>query len=252
MFSILYTMILPFVTFFFGLKLGNIKYGKIELDYIVPTTSVTAFNHLESSSYTGALKGGPAIVAYIGDVATTSKSCETILDDLDERYNERRKPRQAKKKGWTGLRLFDLFEPEATCFSEERFGSESEARFDAYGDGPKFVCGVDYLAAKAKADDSGCLVYSVGSNNDIRFEKAVRNHMEGCEVHTFDPTLEEDDFVGGEYATFHSWGLGTDGGKEGQTMGGRKNAGIRKSFQTVIRDLGHENRTIDVLKVRPF
>ena len=44
----------------------------------------------------------------------------------------------------------------------------------------------------------------------------------------------------------------TDGGKEGQVMGGRNNTGIRKSFETIIKDLGHENRTIDVLKVRPL
>jgi hypothetical protein len=187
---------------------------------------------------------------------TTSNLCAQMLDKLDIAFDNRRKPRQSGDRGWTGLRLFDLFEPEATCISEERFGSDSEERFDAFGDGPKFLCGVDYLAAKAMAgsaeDSTACLIYSVGSNNDIRFEKAVRTHMYGCEVHTFDPTLGEDAFIGGEYATFHSWGLGTDGGKEGSAMGGRNNTGIRKSFKTVIKDLGHENRTIDVLKVRQF
>jgi len=185
-------------------------------------------------------------------ISSTRKSCAEILDNLDGTYNQRRKSRQSKEKGWTGQRLFDLFEPEATCFSEERFGSDSAKRFDAFGDGPKFVCGVDYLAAKAKAgsiDDPNCLIYSVGSNNDIRFERAVHTHIKGCEVHTFDPTIEEDAFIGGDYATFHTWGLGTDGGKEGRSMR-FKGAGIRKSFETLIYDLGHENRTIDILKVR--
>ncbi|KAL3798643.1 hypothetical protein ACHAW5_008398 [Stephanodiscus triporus] len=174
-------------------------------------------------------------------------SCAKVLDELDDRFNERRAPRHKKHRGWEGIKLFDLFEPEATCLSEERFGSESEERFVAFGDGPKFVCGVDIIAAKAKAE--GCLIYSVGSNNDIRFEKAVHTHMEGCEIHTFDPTLEPDDFIGGEYATFHPWGLGTDGGKEGIPMQGRANEGIRKSFKTVMKDLGHEHRTIDILKI---
>jgi len=74
--------------------------------------------------------------------------------------------------------------------------------------------------------------------------------MEGCEVHTFDPTIEEDAFIGKEFATFHMWGLGTDNGKEGNTMHGRKDKGTRKSFETLIKELGHENRIIDVLKVR--
>jgi len=219
---------------------------------------VKSADHLNSPSVIDGIppKTGPASVAHTeGDVtnAIASKSCEQILNGLDDRYNQRRKPRQSsKEKGWTGIRLFDLFEPEATCFDEERFGSDSEERFDAFGDGPKFICGVDYLAAKAKAgsvDKPGCLIYSVGSNNDIRFEKAIRAHMEGCEVHTFDPTIEEDAFIGKEFATFHMWGLGTDNGKEGNTMHGRKDKGTRKSFETLIKELGHENRIIDVIKI---
>ena len=72
---------------------------------------------------------------------------------------------------------------------------------EAFGDGPKFVCGVDVLAERAARE--GCLVYSVGSNNDIRFEKAVYDYMKGCEVHTFDPSMGDTPFVGSEYATFH-------------------------------------------------
>jgi len=183
------------------------------------------------------------------DVAKKTSPCEKILDTLDKVYNQRRKPRHSKSNvGWNGNLIFDLFEPEATCISEERFGSDSEERYDAFGDGPKFVCGVNHIAAKAKKKD--CLIYSVGSNNDVRFEKAVHTHMKGCEVHTFDPTIAEDAFIGGEYAQFHAWGLGTDNGTEGISMGGL-DTGVRKSFETIIRDLGHDNRTIDILKVRP-
>ncbi|KAL3810049.1 hypothetical protein ACHAXA_009462 [Cyclostephanos tholiformis] len=177
------------------------------------------------------------------------KSCEAILDDLDEEYDERRKNRHKRNKNLRkGKLLFDLYEPEATCFHEEHFGaSDSGERFDAYGDGPKFVCGVDLIAAKAKDGNAdGCLVYSVGSNNDVQFEKAVHTHM-GCEIHTFNPTLRRP-FVGGMYSTFHPWGLGTDGGNEGNAVSGVDTL-IRKSFETVINDLGHVNCTIDILKI---
>lgn len=100
--------------------------------------------------------------------------------------------------------------------------------------GPKFVCGVEVLAKMT----NNCLVYSVGSNNDIRFERAVNTYINGCEIHTFDPTMIDTPFVGGKYATFHPWGLGTDGGKE-EIM----------SFETVMKKLGHTNRTIDILKI---
>ena len=54
-----------------------------------------------------------------------------------------------------------------------------------------------------------CLLYSIGSNNEIGFEKSIKEFV-GCEIHTFDPTLRQA-FIGGEYATFHPWALGTDG-----------------------------------------
>ncbi len=203
-----------------------------------PTNAVIAPSMREEHGIASTVMGGDR------------EACERKLDELDSRYDDRRKPRQDRKRGeGTGVRLFDLYEPEAQCFDEERFGSRSKRRFDSFGDGPKFLCGVDYIASRAK-ETEGCLVYSVGSNNDIRFERAVRTHMIGCEVHTFDPTIMENDFVGAEYSTFHSWGIGTDGGKEGRAMGGRENIGTRKSFQTIMKDLGHENRTIDILKVR--
>ena len=37
---------------------------------------------------------------------------------------------------------------------------------------------------------------------------------------------------------------------EGNTMNGRKDKGTRKSSETLIKELGHENRIIDVMKVR--
>ena len=265
-----YTLVLPLVIFFLvGFKLG---------DVILMNRDHHHHHHVDDihrlSTPSSSIEGGDVttIATTTAESTTTTKSCNEILDKLDIIYNERRIPRQAKSNiDWSGVRLFDLYEPEATCFSEERFGSESNVRFDAYGDGPKFVCGVDYIASKAAAtttaaasvdsatpsskdgvsttNNKNCLIYSVGSNNDIRFEKAVQTHMSNCEVHTFDPTIEDGDFIGAEYATFHSWGLGTDGGSEGQTMHNRKNVGGRKSFESIIEELGHENRTIDILKV---
>ena len=264
-----YTLVLPLVIFFLvGFKLGDV----ILMNRDHHHHHVDDIHRLSAPS--SSIEGGDVttIATTTAESTTTTKSCNEILDKLDIIYNERRIPRQAKSNiDWTGVRLFDLYEPEATCFSEERFGSESNVRFDAYGDGPKFVCGVDYIASKAAAtttaaasvdsatpsskdgvsttNNKNCLIYSVGSNNDIRFEKAVQTHMSNCEVHTFDPTIEDGDFIGAEYATFHSWGLGTDGGSEGQTMHNRKNVGGRKSFESIIEELGHENRTIDILKV---
>ena len=187
---------------------------------------------------------------------TSGKSCDDVLDGLDQRFNEMRAARRnvtAKMnlgdippKQW-----WDVFEPEATCFTDERFGSKvRRGRFGAFGDGPKFVCGVDYVAEKAarvanEVAEERCLVYSIGSNNDISFERAVHDHMPGCEIHTFDPTLNTT-FVGSQYAIFHNWGLGKDG--ESMSMGGK--TWVAKGLETIMRELGHTDRTIDILKVR--
>lgn len=174
-----------------------------------------------------------------------SSSCnnEQALDQLDEVFDKKRSERVKVMDTDMGDKIsFDLYEPEATCLSEERFGSET--RYSAFGDGPKFICGVDYIAHQTAHDGKNCLVYSVGSNNDIAFEKAVHTFMKGCEIHTFDPTLNKP-FVGEEYAIFHPWGLGLDGVK----AAARGNSWEGKSFETVFKELAHENRTVDVLKI---
>ncbi|CAJ1938118.1 unnamed protein product [Cylindrotheca closterium] len=188
--------------------------------------------------------------------------CTERLDKLEERFNQRRKARIDALPGTNLTKLseinpsqkisvFDAFEPEASCFAEERFGSKSAIRFNSFGDGPKFICGVDNIANKEYARKQNfdaepslpCLVYSVGSKNEIEFEKAV-HHFLGCETHTFDPTLEEE-FKGHEYAVFHPWGIGLDG--EQHEVG--KHSFISRSLQTIIAQLGHTKRTIDILKI---
>lgn len=86
---------------------------------------------------------------------------------------------------------------------------------------------------------------SIGSNNNILFEKAVKNHI-GCEIHTFDPTLLRP-FVGDEYATFHPWGLG----EEGERVHIKKlNVTFyTRSVRSIVEELGHTGRKIDIFKI---
>jgi hypothetical protein len=139
---------------------------------------------------------------------------------------------------------YDLFEPEAVCITEERFGGRPE-RYYSFGDGPKFVCGIDYLRESyaGRRGEDNCLVYSIGSNNQIQFEVSSKEQI-GCEIHTFDPTLKVP-FVGGAYATFHPWGLGRDGAK----VEAFDSSFTTKSLQTMMRELGHTNRKIDIFKI---
>ena len=80
-------------------------------------------------------------------------------------------------------------------------------------DGRKFVC----LDAARGIKRDACLVYSAGSRAEIQFEKDVAQKL-GCDVHVFDPTLEEQnvafDVVAAKLkkfnATLHNFGLGGD------------------------------------------
>jgi len=102
------------------------------------------------------------------------------------------------------------------------------------------MCGIDYLKSK----NGDCLVYSVGSYNDIQFEESTKKHL-GCEIHTFDPTVLSHDFVGHNVSTFHPWGLGRDGEKAERG----EFSWHGQSLQTIVGKLEHTNRNIDVFKI---
>jgi hypothetical protein len=177
-------------------------------------------------------------------------NCVATLDALDKTFDQRRQIRVTQTaKQLTAphqLNYFDLFEPEAVCFTDERFGGPQ--RYESFGDGPKFICGIDYLRATtssqaAAAESSSCLVYSVGSKNQIAFEMAIKDLLPACETHTFDPTLTAP-YIGDAYSTFHPWGLGADNATS-TSSGGFKTQGVMSMY----RALGHVGRRLDILKV---
>lgn len=191
---------------------------------------------------------------------TTSKNthevwCEKMLDELEHKWDLRKNARIDKIKNdphsWPDLTKFDAFEPEAVCFDEERFGSKNGKRHHSWGDGPKFVCGVDRLVEKAQ-NTNDCLIYSVGSNNNVDFEKSCSSTFgkHNCEIHTFDPTVPPNRYVGTAYSTFHDWGFGQDGQHANRSIKGRGNFNFTlMSLETVMKKLGHQGRTIDILKI---
>mmetsp|Transcript_4738 Transcript_4738/g.11182 ORF Transcript_4738/g.11182 Transcript_4738/m.11182 type:complete len:358 (+) Transcript_4738:87-1160(+) len=114
---------------------------------------------------------------------------------------------------------------------------------DGEGDGPKWVC--DPHRLKDKKD---CLVYSIGSNGKAEFEKGVKDEIGShCEIHTFDVNTynkRNGNFAEAleGIATFHHWGFGTK--EEAQNQPRRF-----KTLQQTMKELGHENRTIDLFKI---
>lgn len=167
----------------------------------------------------------------LADANSTAESCKHLWEIKEGSYRRLAAQTLAlwqQAKPPRSQFLFDMYEPAWSCESKERVGSAH--RNIAWGDGPKFMCGVDVL-------NQPCLVYSVGSNNDIQFEESMHN-LTRCEIHTFDPTLKAP-FKGGAISTFHDIGLN----------GSRPQSFKVAPLLAIIRDLHHDGRRIDVLKI---
>lgn len=114
------------------------------------------------------------------------------------------------------------WEPTFHCSHARRVGSR--------GDGGKWIC--DPYRLKLRHD---CLIYSVGSSGDFSFEIEMKTLMPHCEIHAFDknPYLCPKNIC-----TFYQVTFG-DGIQP-------KNS---KNWLTIVQELNHTNRSIDILKI---
>jgi hypothetical protein len=140
------------------------------------------------------------------------------------------------------------FNEDFSCFNEVAIGG--------IGDGHKYVCDPHRLES---FDD--CLVYSVGSNGNFRFEEGLLALAPNCEIHIFDPDDYESKMEsrGMKNAHYHQWGLHTSY-KYNQTAvsenyGDRFQDGSKlsnlafKTLQETMAELGHVGRRIDMFKI---
>ncbi|XP_059152308.1 uncharacterized protein LOC131938318 [Physella acuta] len=96
-----------------------------------------------------------------------------------------------------------------------------------------------------------CLVYSFGINNDFSFDDAMVD--QGCEVHSFDPSMNQSDHKRGRNNTFHNLGLSntnTDAFLPRRDGYVQDNQVWRiRTLKAIKQMLGHDQRVIDVLKI---
>ncbi|CAF1037787.1 unnamed protein product [Rotaria sordida] len=98
------------------------------------------------------------------------------------------------------------------------------------GDGGKWVC--DPYRLKSRLD---CLVYSVGSDGDFGFEVDMKKTMPHCEIHTFDQNQYS---CPNGICIFHQI-----------TFGNGIHPSGSKNWTTIIQELNHTQRKIDILKI---
>lgn len=100
------------------------------------------------------------------------------------------------------------------------------------GDGNKWTCG-------ARLIQSPCVVYSFGSNNDMKFEMGIHELGLNCEIHIYDPTVKEPAQAKSIGAKYHRVGLGPRDGFMGRYP--------VKTLKSLMAENGHKH--IDILKV---
>jgi len=154
------------------------------------------------------------------------------VGDMSPNYNDWYVPvlgSGASKKKDTRDNEFGYFyqnhyEPDFVCQHERRVGN--------LHDGGKWICDPHRITKQKE-----CLVYSIGSNNDFSFEEYVQTDIGAhCEIHTFDfgNFAEGAKKAGVQY---HQYGVGLDDPPR------------FKSIKTIVKELGHEGRIIDIFKI---
>lgn len=148
--------------------------------------------------------------------------CESDADWKRRRMIHHMQDKRNRVSDFRSLFFQNNWEPTIQCEFERRIGNA--------GDGGKWVCDIHRFGT----NDTKILVYSLGSNGDFSFEQAVKKEFPNAEIHTFDMGLYQCPL---NVCTFHQLRLGD--GKNGTS----------KTLQMIINDLGHQKRTIHILKV---
>jgi hypothetical protein len=131
----------------------------------------------------------------------------------------------------TFKRRYEMFGPIGGCRDGlKKYGSKT--------DGHKWLCGVD-----ATLQQDGCVIYSIGSNNEFDFEESMLRST-ACDIHTFDctvvPELKRIQGNTKNRVKFHKWCLSDRNFKD-------ENGNEFFTLPSVQAKLGHDK--IDLLKM---
>jgi hypothetical protein len=152
---------------------------------------------------------------------------DNFICESDDLWNERKivykiQDQANMKKLSSSIFFLTNWEPNFHCSHARRIGN--------IGDGGKWVC--DLFRLNNRSD---CLIYSAGSNGDFSFETHMKKVLPNCEIHTFDTNLYK---CPNNICTFHQLILGNGTYPQGS-----------KTWQMILKELGHEDRLIDIFKM---
>jgi mannosyltransferase OCH1-like enzyme len=136
-------------------------------------------------------------------------------------------------------------QPDFTCPNENRVGGHDSS-------GPMWTCSSHRLLARNE-----CLIYSFGSNGKFTWEDGLVDLLGSthCEIHVFDPADNAragDDRL--KNIHYHKWELKSSYYKQFNDELDRNarrddEDTYKLTFQEILDKLGHQDRTIDILKM---
>ena len=136
--------------------------------------------------------------------------------------------------------LFDWPEvPTSSCKRMFKMGGLASGK-GCLLDGDKYVCLDEPLSLAAAHDD--CLIYSFGINYDWSFDEAAEAF--GCEVHSFDPSIDYPEGKRSPGITFHHFGIGRN--NHTNVYGWQI-----YTLDEIVNLLGHQGRTITTSRWTP-
>lgn len=148
--------------------------------------------------------------------------CEPDALWNERKYSYRLQEKENVIQRNTSFFFLDNWVPNFHCSNAQRIGST--------GEGAKWVCDPYQLNFR-----HNCLVYSAETNGRFSFELGIKKAMPHCEIHTFDTASHP--YPNGT-GTYHK--INPDNGAP---------LSFLKNWTTIMHDLNHTNRTIDILKM---
>jgi len=115
-----------------------------------------------------------------------------------------------------------------------------------YGpDGMWYVC----FDEEVQLHPGSCVVYSFGIGDDFSFDEKMADY--GCNVFAFDPSMGKDDHNHSAGVMFYNLGLSAVNQERATNVSDplAKSAWKTRTLATIIRELGHSERKIDILKM---
>jgi len=209
-------------------------YGFIGI--VIAIMVLFAFFSLSYKNGEGEIHGGPlvdlsSIIPSLCQTFSKNHSSSSVIGQND--WTKNLKPSEA-----TSQQMIDYFNwsNRSSCGLAHDFGGQMMNNPSGL-DGQKAVC----LDPKVAPQPGNCIVYSFGINNEWSFDDLMEKY--GCEVFAFDPSMNVENHNRSKMIHFFKMGL-----DDHDHIDSDNNWKLR-SLKTIYKDLGHEGKIIDYLKI---